>query len=317
MNVLVTGATGFVGSRLVGALRENTDHEVTVLVRDADSYDPPDDGVVVAEGDVLEEGSFEEALTDVDVAYYLIHTMRDNDDFVERDRRAARNFERAATEAGLDRIIYLSGLGHDGDELSDHLASRHMVESVLGAGSADVTVLRAAIIIGADSASFRLVHQLATRLPVMVTPRWVHVDCQPIAVDDVIAYLLAVLERADTAGEIYEIGGPDVLTYREMLTTTATIATGREPLIVPVPVLTPQLSAYWVDLVTDVPASVAHPLIQGMQNAVVVDDDRLQRLVGLESTPFETAVRRALDEDPVRDDRAIAGVLPDESRNLE
>jgi uncharacterized protein YbjT (DUF2867 family) len=316
MNVLVTGATGFVGSRLVAALRANTGHDVTVLVRDADEYDPPDGDVTVAEGDVLEEGSFEDALADIDLAYYLIHTMGGGGDFVERDRRAAENFEAAATDADLERIVYLSGLGEEEDDLSPHLESRRQVESVLQEGSADVTVLRAAIIIGTESASFRIVRQLATRLPVMITPRWVRVDCQPIAIDDVIAYLVAVLERPDAAGETYEIGGPEVLTYQEMLRTTASVAVGREPLIVPVPVLTPTLSAYWVRLVTDVSGDVAHPLIEGMQNPVVVDDDRLQRRVGLELTSYEDAVRRTLREGTAVDQETVVSGLPDESEPL-
>ena len=292
MRVLVTGATGFVGRRLVAALCANTTHDVTVLVRDATSYEPPA-GVTVVEGDVLEPGSFEAALADADVAYYLIHAMGSSGDFAERDRRAARNFERATSEAGVERVIYLSGLGSEGDTLSSHLASRREVETLLRAGSADVTVLRAAIIIGDGSASFRLIRQLATRLPVMITPQWVDTDCQPIAIDDVIAYCLAVLERPETAGETYEIGGPDVLTYREMLLATAEITTDRRPLIVSVPVLSPRLSAHWVGLVTDVPKAVAYPLIEGVRNRVVVTDDRLERLVDLELTPFDVAVRGA------------------------
>ncbi|MGM0387557.1 MAG: NAD(P)H-binding protein [Natrinema limicola] len=293
MRVLVTGATGFVGRRLVAALLAETTHDVTVLVRDAASYDPPA-GVTVVEGDVLEPGSFEAALADTDVAYYLIHAMGASGDFAERDRRAARSFERAASEAGIERVIYLSGLGNEGDTLSSHLASRREVETLLRAGSADVTVLRAAIIIGDGSASFRLIYQLATRLPVMITPQWVDTDCQPIAIDDVIAYCLAVLEQPETAGETYEIGGPDVLTYREMLLQTAEIATGRRPLIIAVPVLSPRLSSHWVGLITDVPKEVAYPLIEGVRNRVVVTDDRLEQLVELELTPFAVAVRRAV-----------------------
>ncbi|PCR92062.1 NAD(P)H-binding protein [Natrinema ejinorense] len=293
MRVLVTGATGFVGGRLVTALHTKTTHDVTVLVRDAASYEAPDD-VAVVEGDVLEPGSFEDGLADVDVAYYLIHAMGASGDFAERDRRGARNFERAASDAGLERVIYLSGLGSDGDSLSSHLASRREVESILREGTADVTVLRAAIIIGDGSASFRLVRQLATRLPVMITPQWVDTDCQPIAIEDVVTYCLAVLERPETAGETYEIGGPDVITYREMLLETGEIITGRRPLILPVPVLSPRLSAHWVGLVTDVPNRLAYPLIDGVRNRVVVTDDRLEDLVDIEPTPYDVAVRRAL-----------------------
>ncbi len=295
MHVLVTGASGFVGRRLVAALRETTEHDVTVLVRDASAYDAPDD-VAVVEGNVLDPGSFETSLDGIDVAYYLIHAMGERGDFAERDQRAAENFERGATDAGVDRIIYLSGLGDDGDDLSPHLASRRAVESTLADGTADMTVLRAAIIVGAESASFRMIVQLATRLPIMVTPQWVHIACQPIAITDVITYLIAILKLPETANEVYEIGGPEVLTYRDLLTTTAEIATGRRPIIVPVPILSPRLSAYWVDLVTDVPAELAHPLIEGVRNPVVVTDDRLQELVDIDRTPFETAVRRAITD---------------------
>jgi uncharacterized protein YbjT (DUF2867 family) len=217
--------------------------------------------------------------------------------FEERDRRGARNFIRAADKAGVDRVVYLSGLGVDADDLSAHLRSRREVELVLAEGSPEVTVLRAAIIIGDGSASFRIVRQLSSRLPVMVTPRWVSTRVQPIAISDVIAYLVGVLEAPETAGETYEIGGPEVLTYRELLTQVAQILTGRVPIIVPVPVLTPRLSAYWVDIVTDVPSGVAYPLIDGMATDVVVTDDEIRKLVPVALTPLEDAVRTALAEE--------------------
>lgn len=295
MNVLVTGATGFVGARLLPALLE-AGHDVSVLVRDRSRYDPPE-GVTVFEGDVLEPGSFDDAVAGVDAAYYLVHAMGGGRGFEERDRRGARNFARAAEEAGVERVVYLSGLGVDGEELSSHLRSRREVEAVLGRGEYDLTVLRAAIIVGAGSASFRIVRQLAGTLPLMITPRWVSTRVQPIAIADVIAYLVGVLDSPETAGGTYEIGGPEVMTYREMLTTVGRLLTGREPFIVPVPVLTPRISAYWVDLVTDVPADVAHPLIEGMTSDVVVTDDRIRELVPIDLTLFETAVERALGED--------------------
>lgn len=295
MNVLVTGATGFVGERLVPALLD-AGHDVSVLVRDRSTYDAPE-GVAVTEGDVLQPESLAGSLEGIDAAYYLIHAMGGGRGFEERDRRGARNFANAAESAGVDRVIYLSGLGVDGDDLSAHLRSRREVEAILGRGEYDLTVLRAAIIVGDGSASFRIVRQLCSRLPVMITPRWVKTRVQPIAIDDVIAYLVGVLDAPETAGETFQIGGPEVLTYREMLSTVGRILTGREPYIVPVPVLTPRLSAYWVDLVTDVPAGVAYPLIDGMATDVVVTDDRIRSLVPVELTPFETAVERALDEE--------------------
>ncbi|QKY20855.1 NAD(P)H-binding protein [Halolamina sp. CBA1230] len=295
MNVLVTGATGFVGERLVPTLLD-AGHDVSVLVRDRSTYDAPD-GVDVFEGDTLQPESLAAALDGVDAAYYLIHAMGGGRGFEERDRRGARNFASAADGAGVDRVIYLSGLGVDGDDLSAHLRSRREVETLLRRGDYDLTVLRAAIIVGAGGASFRIVRQLSSRLPVMITPRWVKTRVQPIAIADVIAYLVGVLDEPETADGTFQIGGPEVLTYREILSTVGRILTGREPYIVPVPVLTPRLSAYWVDLVTDVPAGVAYPLIDGMATDVVVTDDRIRSLVPVDLTPFETAVERALEEE--------------------
>ena len=317
MRVLVTGATGFVGGRLVPALVEAR-HEVVALVRDRTRYDPPA-GVTVAEGDLLDPGSFGDALDGVDAAYYLVHSMEGGtEDFAERDRRAARNFRRAADAAGVDRVVYLGGLGAEGEALSKHLASRREVERVLGEGEYDLTVLRAAVIIGGGSASFDLIRQLAGRLPVMVTPRWVRNEIQPIAIDDVVAYLVGVLETPETAGGTYEIGGPEVLTYQSVLRRTAG-AMGKRLFVVPVPVLSPNLSAYWLDLVTDLPPSITHPLVAGLRNPVVVTDDRIRDLVDVDLTPFDEAVRRALerrdDIDPAGDPGDVRGAAGDATDN--
>jgi uncharacterized protein YbjT (DUF2867 family) len=296
MRILVTGATGFVGGRLVSALLP-TEHDVSVLVRDAAGYDPPGD-VTVYQGDLLEPGSFEDALADVAVAYYLVHSMQAGADFEERDRRAAQQFADAASQRGLDRLIYLGGLGAEGEELSEHLRSRREVESVLAGGSYDLTTLRAAIVVGDGSASFEMIRQLSRRLPLMITPRWVKNECQPIGIDDVIAYLTGVLDAPETAGGTYEIGGPDVLTYAEILKRTADIAGRRSPIILSVPVLTPRLSAYWVGLVTDVDWRVARPLIDGLKTPVVVQNDVIREHVDVELTPFDAAVDRALSDGP-------------------
>jgi len=304
MRVLVTGATGFVGGRLVAALLGDG-HDVTVLMRDEERYreEHPSEGVRVVEGDLLEPGRLGEAM-DVEAAYYLVHSMRAGTDFAERDRRAARHFERAASTAGVSRVIYLGGLGEERDHLSTHLRSRREVEAILGEGTYDLTTLRAAIVIGAGSTSFDMIRQLAGRLPVMITPTWVRNECQPIAIRDAIAYLTGVLDAPETAGGTYEIGGPEVLTYEEMLERTARLL-GQRVRILPVPVLTPRLSAYWVDLVTDVPKSVAHPLILGLKNPVVVHDDAIKNHVDVAPTPFVEAVTAALAEYGYEVERSI------------
>jgi len=316
VRVLVTGATGFVGGRLVPALLA-ADHDVVALVRDAGRYDPPE-GVEVVEGDLLEPGSFEASLEGVEAAYYLVHSMRAGDDFEQRDRLAARHFARAAGDAGVEHVCYLGGLGEERDRLSKHLRSRREVEAILGDGDYALTTVRAAIVVGAGSASFEMVRDLASRLPVMITPRWVHTDCQPVAVDDVIASLVALLDHPEGEGltptgvdgrnRTYELGGPEVLSYAEILRRTAA-AMGRSLFLLPVPVLTPKLSSYWIGLVTDVPVGVARPLIAGLKNPVVVDGESLQRQLGIEPTGFDRAVERALaggDAAAVADDAVEA-----------
>ncbi|WP_458209515.1 NAD(P)H-binding protein [Haladaptatus sp. NG-SE-30] len=291
MTVLVAGASGFVGRHLVPELVAHGE-DVVALVRDADTYDQPR-GVAVVEADLNDRESLDGIFEGVDVAYYLVHSMGDDGDFMERDRVAARNFVDAARGTSLSRVVYLSGLGGERATLSEHLKSRREVEHILAEGDYDCTVLRAAIIVGANSASFRMVRQLAERLPLMITPQWVRTECQPIAIDDVVAYLVGVLDSPETAGETFEIGGPDVLTYGEMVLTTGELL-DRPSVMVPVPVLSPKLSAYWVDLVTDVPKEVAHPLILGLKTRTVVEDDRIRSFVPVELTPFEESVRQAV-----------------------
>ena len=321
MKVFVTGASGFVGSRLVPALLA-AGHEVVVLTRDATRYQGPPD-VRVIEGDLLDPGSFRlvdgESSGDnerertslgrhlralgVDAAYYLVHSMGSEGDFEARDRTAARTFVRGLSDGGVDRVVYLGGLGGDRDRLSPHLRSRREIERILAESDVALTTLRAAIIVGEGSTSFELIRQLSSRLPVMVTPRWVETPCQPVAIDDVVAYLVGVLDVPGTTGETYEIGGPEVLTYREIMRRTGR-QLGQEPRIVSVPVLTPRLSAYWLDLVTDVPRSVARPLIEGLKNPVVVNDTRIRELVDVDLTPFDVAVARALGRE-VESDRPV------------
>ena len=297
MRVLVTGATGFVGSRLVPTLLSRG-HDVVALVRDADGYDAPE-GVSVVEGDLLEPETLPPAFEldgeTVDAAYYLVHSMDGGPGYEERDRNCARNFVEAASAAGIDRIVYLGGLGEDREDLSEHLRSRREVERILGEGDPALTTLRAAIIIGAGSASFEVVAGLARRLPVMVTPKWVDTLCQPIAIADVVACLAGVLGVPETAGETFEIGGPEVLTYAEILRRTRR-QLGGGLRIVRVPVLSPGLSARWLRLVTDVNPYLARSLVEGLRNTVIVEDDRIREYVPIERTPFELAVARALTD---------------------
>uniref|UniRef100_A0A831U2A6 NAD-dependent epimerase/dehydratase family protein n=1 Tax=Geobacter metallireducens TaxID=28232 RepID=A0A831U2A6_GEOME len=291
--VLVTGATGFIGKRLVKHLL-GEGYRVRCLVRRADA--PLPDGVERAVGDLLEPGGLETAFAGIDTAFYLVHSMGGGRaGFERRDREAAENFVAAGNRSGLRRAIYLGGLGETGDNLSEHLASRLEVANILRRGSFKTTFLRAAIIVGAGGASFEMVRSLVERLPVMITPRWVSTRCQPIAVGDVIRYLAGCLRDERTAGETFDIGGPDILTYREMMERFGRVE-NRATMILPVPVLTPKLSSYWVGLVTPVRPSIAIPLIEGLKNEVVCRDNRIRELIPIPLTPYDEAVKIALAE---------------------
>lgn len=235
-------------------------------------------------------------MEDVDAAYFLVHSMGGHDrDFGDRDRRAACVFREAAADARISRIVFLGGLGDERDpRLSRHLSSRHEVGRLLAAGPVPVTELRAAIIIGSGSASFEMLRNLVERLPVMVTPRWVATRCQPIAIRDVLHYLLAVLTVPATAGRVIEVGGPDVLTYREMMDIYAHVAGLPPRWILPVPVLTPRLSSLWVGLVTPLPSTLARPLIDSLVNEVVVHENTSDEILPHDPLPFREAVRLAL-----------------------
>ncbi|GGU20158.1 NAD(P)H-binding protein [Nocardioides albus] len=288
--VLVTGATGFIGRRLVSELTE-AGTRVRAMTRRPDDYDGPGEPV---KADVNEPDSLTAALEGVDVAVYLVHSL-DHDDFEERDARAARSFGAAAARAGTRQIVYLGGLGDDGD-LSPHLRSRREVESLLGEAGVPVTTLRAAIVVGHGGVSWELTRQLVKNLPAMVVPRWTATRTQPIAVDDVIRYLAGVIDNPDAIGKTFEIGGPEAMTYVDMLTVASELANGRSIPVVPVPVLTPRLSSYWLALVTDVDLTTGRNLIDSMTTEVVVQDRRILDVVPGEPLPYREAVRRALAE---------------------
>ncbi|MFB6132709.1 MAG: NAD(P)H-binding protein [Halanaeroarchaeum sp.] len=293
MRILVTGATGFVGQSLVPGLLD-AGYDVRALSRSrSNAVEVLDSRVEVVEGDVLDRESLVGVFDDVDLAYYLIHSLGSGDEYEERDRRAAENFASSASDAGVDRVIYLGGLGETSDDLSAHLASRREVETQLAEGDYELTTFRAAIIVGAGSESFEMVRQMVSRLPVMITPKWVRTPAQPIAISDVVEYLVKAVETPETAGKTLEIGGPEVLSYEEMMRRTAA-AMDRRLYIIPVPVLTPKLSVYWIDLVTDTPPSISHPLIEGLKNPVVVTDETAQQLIDVDRTPFDEAVARAV-----------------------
>ncbi len=294
--VLVSGTTGYVGGRLIPLLLDRGYH-VRVLVRDVDRLEGRAwrDQVEVAVGDVLDPATLPAALDGTEVAYYLIHSMRRHADFGQRDLRAARNFAAAAAAQGVGRIIYLGGLGKSDGGLSEHLRSRQETGAALREAGVPVTEFRASIIVGAGSVSFEMIRSLTERLPIMIRPRWVYTRTQPIAVDDALSYLAAALDTPESQGEIIEIGGRDVLTYKDMMLIYAKVR-GLRRFIIPVPVLTPRLTSYWVHLVTPIPSDIAQPLIPGLGVEVIVTDDRAQRLFP-QITPvdYETAVRRALE----------------------
>ncbi len=297
MRVLVTGATGYIGGRLVPALIA-AGHRVRCLVRDPARIEGRFTGVEIARGDVFDFASLREALRGCDAAYYLVHSMSDDrHDFTRRDREAAGLFGKAAAEAGVERIIYLGGLGVDAPRvaLSPHLRSRHEVGNELRAAGVPLTEFRAAIIVGSGSVSFEMLRYLTERLPVMIAPKWVRTRCQPIAVRDVISYLVAALVSDASAGRIVEIGGADVLEYRELMMRYASIR-GLARRIVVVPYFSPRLSSRWIHLVTPIPASIAQPLVEGLFNEVVVRDDAARRLFPqIVPIGYDVAVRRALD----------------------
>jgi len=245
------------------------------------------------------------------VAYYLVHSMvAVGSSYAERDRELARNFAAAAEVAGCERIIYLGGLGETGAGLSEHLSSRREVERTLAGGPVPVTVLRAAMIIGSGSASFEILRYLVERLPVMITPRWVSTECQPIAVDNVLHYLVEAIEEPEVVGRTLDIGGPEIVTYLELMQTYAEAAGLRKRIIVPVPVLTPRLSSLWIHLVTPLDSQIARPLAEGLRNRVVCRSDQAARIMPQELLTTRRAIEAALGIDHPETSWSDAGTIP-------
>jgi len=295
--ILVTGATGYVGGKLVPRLLEEG-YRVRVLVRDPEKLRAQSwkSEVEVFQGDVLEPSSLVPALSGVEFAYYLVHSITSGKNFAERDMTAARNFGEAAKQADIKRVIYLGGLGDPETNLSEHLRSRQETAVILRRSGISVTEFRAAVIVGAGSISFDMIRYLTERIPVMICPRWVRSRAQPISIDDVVEYLVTSLRNPDSAGQIIEIGGANVLTYGDMMMRYAR-ARGLRRLLINVPVLTPRLSSYWVHWVTPVQAAFARPLIEGLRNEVVVRDKKASELFPhIKPSAYESAVHSALSQ---------------------
>jgi uncharacterized protein YbjT (DUF2867 family) len=296
--VLVTGATGYIGGRLVPRLVE-AGWNVRCLVRDPKKLAQrawiADARVEVLAGDAADARDLAAAMKGCSVAYYLIHSMiAAGSNYRERDREIATAFSRAAGEAGLDRIIYLGGLGDTTHDLSDHLTSRREVEEALASGPVPLTVLRAAMIIGSGSASFEILRYLVERLPVMITPKWVRTESQPISIRDTLFYLVTCLSTPATVGRILEIGGPEVLTYQNLMDTMAKALGLRKRVVIPVPILTPKLSSLWIHFITPVGHRIARPLAEGLRNRVVCTNDEAARMMPSRLLTSEEAIRAAL-----------------------
>ena len=302
--VLILGATGFIGKRLVKGLAEEK-IKMRILARTpskAEGIIPKGADAEIVQGDITKKESIEDALKGIQSAYYLVHSMGGksllkNTEFAEMDKKAANNFTAAADKTGLKRVIYLGGLGEKGEGLSEHLQSRAEVGNILSSGKASATILRAAVIVGAGGASYEMLRYLVERLPVMTCPKWIRTRIQPIAVQDVVQYLAGCLKNPETAGQTFDIGGPEIMTYKSMMEQYAEARGLAKRIIIDLPFITPSLSAYWVDLVTPIPSGIAHPLIEGMKNEVICKDNRIDEFVPIKKTPFREAVQAAFAEE--------------------
>ena len=291
--IFVAGATGYIGARLVPRLLD-AGHHVRALARAPEKLSKRN--LQIVKGNVLDKGSLTKALCQCRAAYYLVHSMNPGvSDFATTDRQAAQNMAEAAAAENLEQIVYLGGLGEEQSQLSHHLQSRSEVGAILRKGSVPVTILRAAMIIGSGSASFEILRYLVDRLPVMITPRWVDTPCQPIGIRNVLHYLIGCIHEPKTIGETFDIGQAEVTNYRKLMETYAEEAGLPRRWILPVPVLTPRLSSYWIHLVTPVPASIARPLAEGLSNPVVCHENRIVDLLPQELFDARMAIRLALE----------------------
>lgn len=297
MHLLLTGATGYIGLRLLPSLLA-AGHRVTVVVRDRRRFPEGEFGMEagrleVLEGDFLDPESLPGFPEDLDGAYYLLHSMSAGGDFVAKEKAVARHFTAAMDRCGCRRVVYLGGLIDESGPLSEHLKSRLAVEEILRGGKAAVTVLRASIIVGSGSGSFEIVRDLAEKLPVMVCPRWVNTRCQPIAIRNVIDYLTGVLEKEETKDGTYDIGGPEVLRYRDLLAGYAEVR-GLRRWFVPVPFLSPRLSSWWLYLMTSTPFTLAQALVSSMKNETVCGQQKLEGILPVKLLTYREAVALAL-----------------------
>ncbi len=297
--ILVTGATGYVGARLVPRLLQ-AGYRVRAMARSATKLRgrpwANHENLKIIAADIFNQDELLQAISGCSAAYYLIHSMNpQNKDFVEADRRAADNFRQAAERAGLQRIIYLGGLGENQSDLSKHLRSRAEVAQILCSGTVPVTVLRAAMIIGSGSVSFEILRYLVDHLPIMITPRWVRTPSQPIAIRNVLEYLIACLDNEQTIGRVFDIGGSEVLSYQALMDIYAEEAGLGRRIVIPVPFFTPRLSSLWIHLVTPIPAYIARPLADGLRNPAVCKENSIRSIVPLKLLDCRSAIKLAVE----------------------